>query len=112
MREDADPVRTATARPARAGRRPWRTLRRWALLALALAGTAPAAAAIHRVHDIRQRLLAADAARAAAALPGETPAFRADEPAVAQWFNWPNWTNWGNWANWNNWNNWLKWGKY
>jgi hypothetical protein len=70
------------------------------------------APAIARVHDIRARLQALDAAQAAAA-PDTEPANGAPpDSAVAQWYNWPNWANWANWNNWNNWNNWLKWGKY
>ena len=67
---------------------------------------------IHRLADIRARLLAQDALQATQGEAAQDDASAAPADPVAQWFNWPNWTNWANWNNWDNWNNWVKWSKF
>lgn len=111
MAHDHDPL------PPPARRRlPWRWLA--ALLALAggaasaAPGQADAAAVIHRLDAIRQRLLEADRAAPRPPSPdgpAADPAPDADSAGeTGQWFNWPNWANWSKWSKWNNWNNWGK----
>jgi len=67
---------------------------------------------IHRLADIRARLLAQDERLANQGETAPDEVSTAPPGLMAQWFNWPNWTNWAKWNNWDNWNNWVKWSKF